>query len=149
MPPGGSGAHLEAPTQIPRRASTLPAPSFQAAIGVSERVQAFADWLIESSETRALYIADAEGLPLYARGVSEVQSVSAVVIERAMRSLRGLLDSRPLGSVTVELDDGRIMQTIWCHTDAGRAAIGLFPPAPVPLERINEIRAALRRVFEG
>jgi hypothetical protein len=127
----------------------LSAPSFTAADQLPARLARIADWLLQATGSRALYIADAEGLPLVVRGVNDVHAVASVVLERAMRSLRGLLDGNPVGSVSIELEGGRIVQTIWGATNIGRVAIGLFPPAPVEIQRINEIRDALGRVFES
>jgi hypothetical protein len=152
----------EAPTHIPTKIEVDdlrgemrnivpwgPAPSFSGMDQLSGRLARLADWVVQATGSRTIYISDAEGLPLVVRGVNEVQAAFPVVLGRAMRSLAGLLESSPVGSVSIELEGGRVVQTIWGTTSIGRVAIGLFPPFPVELQRVDEIRRALGRAFES
>ncbi len=114
---------------------------------VSARVAALAAWLQEAVGDR-FYIADPEGLAIFAtKGVEELV-VSGVALERAIRSLRGITGAPNVGAATLELDADRLLDTIWCDTPVGRVAVGVVGATKLSKAQIATIRGYIARVFD-
>ncbi len=125
-----------------------PPPHFEPAISVAERVDRFARWLEQLTRGAPMSIADPEGLPILSRGLPEALALASVALDRALRPIRGLLGTHQVGSVTLEVDGGRLVQTIWVVTPIGRAALGVMVERPLEPQRVELVREGLRRVFD-
>lgn len=139
------------PKMAPITPPTLEAiapPHFDPPISVSERIDRLVRWLEPMIGTAPLYLADPEGLLMFARGLPEPLALTSVALDRALRPIRGLLGTNQVGAVTLEVDGGRLVQTIWVNTPLGRAALGILVDRPLEPRRVEVIREALRRVFD-
>ena len=132
----------------PKPAEPRKAPNLTALSSVTERVHAYARWVVEGTGANEVFLSDAEGLPIFLLGAEEAQAVTPVALERALRPLRGVLGMEAPAGLSLELPDGRIVQAIWAHTHLGRVALGLLLEVPLPAPIIARLRAGLAQVFE-
>lgn len=136
------------PPPTPTPEASPPPPHFEPVVSVAERIDRFARWLDQLTHGAPMSIADPEGLPIFARGLPEALALASVALDRALRPIRGLLGTHQVGSVTLEVDGGRLVQTIWVVTPIGRAALGIMVERPLDAGRVELVREGLRRVFD-
>ncbi len=125
----------------------IPELSYPRVMALAARLELFRDWIRQYCGEGAFFVADTEGLPLLLDRVRTSQAVTAVALERALRPLRGLLGSSKANSLCIELEDGRLVQTIWAMTPAGRIAVGMAPPRPLGPAATAQVRRALLGLF--
>lgn len=137
-----------APLPAPITEAAPPPPQFEPVISVAERIDRFARWLDQLVPGAPLSIADPEGLPIFAKGLPDALALASVALDRALRPIRGLLGTHQVGSVTLEVDGGRLVQTIWVVTPIGRVALGVMVERPLEPARVELVREGLRRIFD-
>ena len=116
-------------------------------MALAARLELFRDWIRQYCGEGAFFVADPEGLPLLLDRVRTSQAVTAVALERALHTLRGLLGSSRANSMCIELEDGRLVQTVWTTTNIGRIAVGMAPPRPLGPSATAQVRRALDGLF--
>ncbi|MBK6688110.1 MAG: hypothetical protein IPG45_26785 [Deltaproteobacteria bacterium] len=136
------------PPPTPNTEASPPPPHFEPVISVAERIDRFARWLEQLTHGAPMSIADPEGLLIEGRGLPEPLALASVALDRALRPIRGLLGTHQVGSVTLEIDGGRLVQTIWVVTPIGRVALGIMVERPLEPGRVELVREGLRRVFD-
>lgn len=129
--------------------STLGVPelNYPAAMALASRLELFRDWIQQHCGEGAFFVSDPDGLPLLLERIRTPQAVTAVALERAMHPLRGLFGSTRANSMCIELDDGRLVQTVWASTLYGRVAVGMAPERPLGPAATAQIRRALIGIF--
>ena len=146
MTPAQPWSSLANPTND-RATPGIPELTYPRVMALAARLELFRDWIRQYCGEGAFFVADAEGLPLLLDRVRTSQAVTAVALERALRPLRGLLGSSKANSLCIELEDGRLVQTIWAVTPAGRIAVGMAPSRPLGPAATAQVRRALLGLF--
>ena len=125
----------------------IPELVYPPVMALAARLELFRDWIRQYCGEGAFFVSDPEGLPLLLERVRTSQAVTAVALERALHPLRGLLGSHRANALCIELEDGRLVQTIWAVTSFGRIAVGMAPPKPLGPAATAQVRRALLGLF--
>ncbi len=132
-----------------RPVAGIPELSYPPVMALAARLELFRDWIRQYCGEGAFFVSDPEGLPLLLDKMRTSQAVTAVALERALHPLRGLIGSSRANSLCIELEDGRLVQTVWTTTRAGRIAVGMAPPRPLGPVATAQVRRALLGLFAG
>ena len=142
--------HVPAPPAAPTTISEPGlSPMTRLEGSLAERLRALAVWIEGQLEPEAWYLADEEGLALHAAGVDDVQVVTAVALGRALKPLRGFFKTEAVQSATLALDETRTLHVLWCDTDVGRVALGLFDPKRSSRETLRNLRDTVCLALNG
>ena len=125
----------------------VPELTYPPVMALAARLELFRDWIRQYCGDGAFFVSDPEGLPLLLDRVRTSQAVTAVALERALHPLRGLIGTSRANSICIELEDGRLVQTVWVTTSAGRIAVGMAPPRPLGPAATAQVRRALLGLF--
>ncbi len=147
MTPAQPWSALAGPPDVNADGADIPALVYPVGMGISPRLELFRAWIRKHCSTGAFFVSDHEGLPLLLEGMGTSQAVSAVAFDRAVHPLRGLLGTRHANSLCIELEDGRLVQTVWANTNTGRIAVGISPARPLGPAATERVRKALQGLF--
>lgn len=155
-PTASPSSENEAPSLVDLSAAVMPgdpaypdAPRYTREDGLVRRIEIFSRWLDACAAPRGFYIADADGLPIHMEGVDESEVVTGVALARSLRPLRHLVGTERFNAITLQLEDGRILQTIWSETRVGRVGMGIEPQRPLHPSQLDEVARAVRGIFDN
>jgi len=156
-PVSGTGPANEpsanAPASTPRPAEPSPgATSFPAAQGrLRERLNSYADWVIQATGCVALRIVDDQGYSMLDReGENDPRMVDcALKLISALEQARGRMTPESgRAGLYVPLGDEEWLGVLECETQTGRMCISLVTRAPLSKAAAGELIDSLRRTVE-
>jgi hypothetical protein len=147
-PPPSQTLPSDAPTQFsgPEPATRTPEAGDAPTEIVSARTESLVEWLKQLLADRPFFICDPDGLTVVRHRLS-ADRVVALHLERGLGILRAVLGPEPPTEVSVRSGAGERVSVIWCSTELGRMALGVYgDPVPSP-EETEWIREGLGLVF--
>lgn len=114
---------------------------------LQRRLEAFVDWVGESTGSGQLFVADAEGLVLIERDTDhELIAVSSSFMSLLER-IRSCLGSEIRGVMSLDLDEGTTLHLVQVRTGLGRFTLGLVSTEPVRRSLSEGLRSGLESVL--
>lgn len=110
---------------------------------VEGRLEILVSWLMGATGAFAVFVADAEGLPLVNRHAPEDYVVATAALARAQEGLGAFFPGMEEPSMIVDLGDGNVLETISAATSAGRLVLGMVVASRLDVKLVREARRAL------
>lgn len=125
------------------------APTFQPPrTFLRERLGALIDWVVDQTQAKRVFIADAEGLVLLEQESDpDLVAASSSFIDLLER-VRGSLGPNDPGALTIDLGTRQVLNLCRVATDLGRFSLGVVTERPLPQENIRSYQDALSRTLE-
>ena len=116
---------------------------------LAQRLATFSQWLGSCAAPVGFYIADADGLPIHMENVSEHEVITGVTLARSLSPIRHLVGAKRLDAVTLHLEGGRVLQTLWSTCRVGTIGMGIEARRPLNPEELADVGRAIRRIFDN
>ena len=110
---------------------------------VEGRLEILVSWLMGATGAFAVFVADAEGLPLVNRHAPEDYVVATAALARAQEGLRAFFPNMEEPRMVVDLGDGNVLETISAATSAGHLVLGMVMASRLDPALVREARRAL------
>jgi len=110
---------------------------------VEGRLEILVSWLMGATGAFAVFVADADGLPLVNRHAPEDYVVATAALARAQEGLGAFFPGMEEPSMIVDLGDGNVLETISAATSAGRLVLGMVVASRLDVNLVREARRAL------
>lgn len=142
--PGGSPVPPPLPPD-PEEAAPQPIP----AGSLRERLLAYREWLRESVQTEAFFVADRDGHLLIDEIRSEKLHQVARTLANASHSANRQAGSTAVGSLQVKLANDWIMEVLPVHCRYGPLVLGIVVPKVLSAAAIEVVARGLQQVVDG
>ncbi len=138
-----------APPVAPRGAMAGEAEGLRLPSGapLQVRLKTYFAFILELTGCRRLFVADAEGFVLMEKNSDPVMVAVAASFVSLLDRLHSCLESPILGSVSIDLDRGQVLELLQADTALGRYILGFVVSQPVRRELVHTLREGLVRVM--
>ncbi len=123
-------------SDTPPSAQVAPPPSLfpladlsarlESASSMEGRLSVVAEWLEQSTDANAAFIADAEGLPLTETRATDQVVAAAGAVREALAGLRSMIPDAGAGVIRMELGDGNKLELCEFRSPLGTLFVGLI-----------------------
>lgn len=110
----------------PEQHAWTAAPSTDDQPSLLQWLQRTGEWIQHNEASATFFIADSDGLPLYAHEIGEDEIALAIATRNAIIGARYSAEERRRGSLTYSLPDARFCHLVWHATAYGLITLGVI-----------------------